>query len=576
MRSLEQVAAATGVLLVMVTIAIAACEAGPSSASSGSASSSDSGSDSDSDPADLPESCAGPIAPGPAPIRRLTRVEYNNTVYQLLGDNSRPADAFPADEEASGFDNQATTLVVSPLLAEHYMSAAAQLAATHGPKLLEDLPHCLGNGVDPDACHADADGFIRRFGKLAHRRPLTEAEVAAYLEVFEHGTALGEQPYSPRDGVEVVVETMLQSPHFLYRVEFGLASPEAGDVVELSPYEIASRLSYLLWNTMPDAALFEAADADQLRSPAQIEAQARRMIETPRAREAVKNFHRQWLRLDEIQPRISANGKNFDIYPDYRAKYLPMWRAETEAFLDHAIFEQDATVEQLFTASYSFMNQELAEYYGVSGPSGDEFVRVELDPSKYAGFLTQAGLLALLAKPDRSSPIHRGKFVREVLLCQSPPPPPDIVPEAPSVDESKTTREQFTQHSEDKLCAGCHQLMDPIGFGFEHFDGIGRYRETEWGLPIDASGELIGTDVDGSYNGAVELAQRLADSEQVKNCIVSQWFRFGYGRAETKEDTCSIDLIRQAFASADYDVKELIVALTMTDAFRYRRVVEPK
>jgi hypothetical protein len=502
-------------------------------------------------------------------------VEYNNTVYQLLGDSSRPADQFPPDEEASGFDNQATTLVVSPLLAEHYMLAAAQLAATHGPKLLEKLPDCLGDDVDADACHANAETFIREFGKLAHRRPLLDGEVTAYLEVFEQGTELGDSPYSPQDGIEMVVETMLQSPHFLYRVEFGLPNPDDAEVVELSSYEIASRLSYLLWNTMPDAALFEAADADELRTPAQIEAQARRMLETPRAREAVKNFHRQWLRLDDIQPRISASGKSFEIYPDYRTKYLPMWRAETEAFLDYAIFEQNANVEELFTASYSLLNQELADYYGVSGPTGDEYVRVELDPSKYAGFLTQAGLLALHAKPDRSSPIHRGKFVREVLLCQSPPPPPDVVPEPPSVDESKTTREQFSQHSADPLCAGCHQYMDPIGFGFEHFDGIGRYRDTEWGLAIDASGELFNTDVDGKFNGVVELAERLAGSEQVKHCIVSQWFRFGYGRVETDADACSIDEIREAFAAANYDVKELIVALTMTDAFRYRAAVRP-
>ncbi|MFO7561414.1 MAG: DUF1592 domain-containing protein [Enhygromyxa sp.] len=557
--------------IVLVTLTALGCETAPADANSGSDTGSDPDADPDSNSASLPASCSGPIDPGPAPIRRLTRVEYNNTVYQLLGDNSRPADAFPADEEASGFDNQATTLVVSPLLAEHYMHAAAQLAAAHGPKLLEDLPGCLGDGVDPQVCRAEAEGFVQRFGKLAHRRPLTAAEVQAYLEIFEQGTMLGDPPYSPRDGVELVVEAMLQSPHFLYRVEFGMPNPDAAEVVELSSYEIASRLSYLLWNTMPDAALFEAAEADELRSPAQIEAQARRMLEAPRAREAVKNFHRQWLRLDDIRPRIAANGKSFEVYPDYRAKYLPLWQAETELFLDHAIFEEDANVEELFTASYSLLNQELAEFYGVSGPGGEAFVKVELDPGRHAGFLTQAGLLALHAKPDRSSPIHRGKFVREVLLCQTPPPPPDVVPEAPSVDESKTTREQFTQHSEDPLCAGCHQLMDPIGFGFEHFDGIGRYRETEWGLPIDASGELIGTDVDGPYEGVVELAAQLAASEQVKHCIVSQWFRFGYGRVETSADSCSIDVIREAFAAADYDVKELIVALTRTDAFRYRR-----
>ncbi len=524
-------------------------------------------------PVDRPATCSGAIEPGPAPIRRLTRVEYNNTVYQLLGDTSQPADAFPPDEEAAGFDNQAAALVVSPLLAEQYMKAAEQLAATHTPKLMQQLPECLGDSVDAARCSGDADAFIRSFGKLAYRRPLTDDEVAVYADLFEQGTALGESSYSPDVGLSTVVEAMLQSPHFLYRVEFGMPDPNAGDVVPLTSYEIASRLSYLLWNTMPDAALFEAADADLLRTPEQIEAQARRMLAAPRAREAVRNFHRQWLQLDDIEPRIAANGKNFDIYPDYRAKYLAMWRKETEAFIDHAVFEEDASVDVLFTASYSMMNKELAEFYGVTGPTGDEFERVELDPSKHAGFLTQAGLLALHAKPDRSSPIHRGKFVRETLLCQAPPPPPDVVPEAPTVDPNQTTRDQFTQHSQDPLCEGCHRLMDPIGFGFEHFDGIGRYRENEWGLPIDASGELVNTDVDGPFNGVVELAQRLGSSQQVRDCVATQWFRFGYGRVETEADTCSMDEIRGAFAAADYDIKELIIALTQTDAFRYRPAV---
>jgi len=526
-------------------------------------------------PAGQPDSCSGEIEPGPAPIRRLTRVEYNNTVYQLLGDTSWPANAFPPDEQALGFDNQATALVVSPLLAEHYLGAAEALAHAHGPKLLGQLPACVGDSISALKCSADALTFIREFGKLAYRRPLTDAEVAIYDGLFQDGTTLGQEPYTPQVGVEMIVEAMLQSPHFLYRVEVGVPDPKAGDVVPLSSYEIASRLSYLVWNTMPDPALFAAADADELRTPAQIEAQARRMLKAPRAREAVKNFHRQWLKLDDIIPRIAANGKDFDIYPDYRAKYLPLWQTEAEAFFDHAIFEEDASVEALFTASYSMMNKELADFYGVSGPTGDEFVRVELDPTRYAGFLTQAGLLALHASPDRSSPIHRGLFVRETLLCQSPPPPPDIVPEAPNVDESQTTREQFTEHSEDALCSGCHRLMDPLGFGFEHFDGIGRYRSNEWGLPIDASGELISTDVDGPYNGAVELAHALGSSEQVKNCVATQWFRFGYGRVETEADTCSMDVIREAFAAANYDVKELIIALTMTDAFRYRHVVRP-
>lgn len=514
--------------------------------------------------------CAEVPEPGPSPIRRLTQVEYNNTVYQLFGDNSQPANQFPADEEAGGFDNQADVLVVSPLLAEHYLTAAEELGAKHAPTMLEQMPGCQAGSLDESQCMADAEAFIMSFGKRALRRPVTEEELPIYLDLFLQGTALGSEPYSPTTGVELVIAAMLQSPSFLYRVEFGMPDPISDDVVELTSYEIASRLSYLLWNTMPDDLLLEAADADLLRDPAEIERQVRRMLDTPRAREAVKNFFRQWLSLDDMVPRITANGKNLDIYPDYYEGLPVLWQAEAEHFFDHAIFEEDANLEALLTAPYTMMNEELADFYGISGPTGIEFVRVELDPTKYSGFMTQPGLLAYYAKPDRSSPIHRGKHVREHLLCQSPPPPPDNVPEPPNVDETKTTKEQFAQHSEDPVCAGCHAMMDPIGFGFEHFDGLGRYRELEWNLPIDASGQLTSTDVDGPFNGVTELAALLASSEQVKNCVVSQWFRFGYGRFETELDECTVGQLRGAFAAANYDIKELIVALTQTEAFRYR------
>ena len=566
--------------LGLTLIAATGCKGGSQTPDGEESGTSDSDSDSESGETgepDEPESCAGPLLTGPAPIRRLTRVEYNNTVYQLLGDTSQPANAFPPDEEAAGFDNQAAALVVSPLLAENYMSAAEALAATHAPTLMQAyMPGCL-QGEDPNVCAGEAVGFISVFGARAYRRPLTDEEEAVYQFLFTEGTTLGESNYAPQVGVEMALSAMLQSPHFLYRVEFGMADPDLeDDVVALTSYEIASRLSFLLWNTMPDATLFDAAAADELRTPEQIEAQARRLIATPRAREAVKNFHRQWLDLDDIQPYISANGKSVDIYPEFYNEILPLMRKESEAFFDYAIFEENASVDTLFTASYSMMNQELADYYGVAGPGGDTFERVDLDPNRYAGFLTHAGLLALHSKPDRSSPIHRGKFVRETLLCQSPPPPPDVVPEAPNVDTNQTTRNQFIEHSEDALCAGCHQLMDPLGFGFEHFDGIGLYRETEWGLEIDASGEFISTlDIDGPYDGVVEMADRLASSDQVKRCVVQQWFRFGYGRVETDDDECSMDTIEAAFAAADYDIKELIIALTKTDAFRYRPAVTP-
>jgi hypothetical protein len=528
---------------------------------------------------DLPASCKGPISPGPSPVRRLTQSEYNNTVFQLLGDTTYPANSFAPDEEANGFTNQASALVVSPLLAEQYMTAAENLASSHSERLLtRDLPACTGASVSAEACNAAAAAFIRDFGKKAFRRPLTEDEVETHAALFAQGATLGTGSYDGRAGLELVLQAMLQSPHFLYRVEFGRLEAVEGDVVELTSYEMASRLSYLFWGTMPDAALFEAAERDELRTPEQLEAQARRMLAAPRAREAVKNFHRQWLGLDEIGT-IAATGKDRTVYPDYRESLLPLLQEETERFLDHAIFEANASVEDLFTASYSIMNGELAEFYGVEGvPLESGFVRVELDPAKYSGFLTQAGLLALHSKADGSSPVHRGKFVRERLLCQQAPPPPDIVPPPPTVDPNTTTREQYRQHEEEDSCAACHVWMDPLGFGFEHFDALGRYRQTQNNLPIDATGEINFLDeegIDGPFDGAVELGDRLSQSTHVRECVSKQWFRYAYGRTEVQdEDTCSMDLVNLRFAGSGNDIKELLVALTQTNAFRYRQRIQ--
>lgn len=513
------------------------------------------------------------IEPGESPLRRMTRAEYDNTIFDLLGDDSRPARGFVPEEESLGFNNQAAALVVSPLLAEQYMFAAESIAERAVDRLLDEVPSCRG-AAESDACRAEVEAFIAAFGKRAYRRPLAADEVTELAELFEQGLTLSEASNDARTALSLVVQAMLQSPHFLYRVEFGMPDPVEGDVVPLTPYEIASRLSYLLWGTMPDEELFAAAERGALSTAAEIEAQARRMLEDPRAREAVKSFHRQWLGLEKIH-EIAAGGKDPELYPDYRDELLPLFQAETEAFLEHAIFEQDASVTTLFTASYSMMNRELAAFYGIEGgPRGDAFERVELDPSQRAGFITHAGLLALYAKPNRSSPVHRGRFVRQSLLCQIPPPPPDVVPEPPMVDPTKTTREQFSQHVADAGCRSCHKLLDPIGFGFEHYDALGRWRDTENGIPVDASGELTQTDVDGPFDGAVELAHRLAASEQVRACVVKQWFRFGHGRAEQSADRCSLAQATEAFEASNYNIKALLVALTQTDAFRYRRMIK--
>ena len=514
--------------------------------------------------------CAA-IQPGKSPIRRMTRFEYNNTIRDLLGDDSEPASGFVVEEEALGFNNQASALGVTPLLAEQYMEASEHIAARaagHLDRLLPGWPACDPAAPGAAAC---ADQLIRGFGARAFRRPLEPAEIQRFEDLFAWG--LTERGFST--AVQLVVQAMLQSPHFLYRVELGLPDPVEADVVLLTPHEIASRLSYLLWGSMPDRALFAAADAGALETPAQIKAQALRLLEDDRAHQAVANFHRQWLELG----RIETISKDAAMYPAYADDLRPLWRAETEAFLDHVVFEDEAgDVAALLTAPYSMWNAELAAFYGAPGPSGDALERVDVDPAQRAGFLTHASLLSVLAKPDQSSPVHRGKFVRERLLCQTLPPPPndvEIVP--PEVEPGVTTRERFRQHREDLACAGCHKMMDPIGLGFEHYDAIGLWRDTDQGLPVDATGEIVASrDADGPFDGAVELAHKLAASDEVRQCVVTQWFRFGYGRAEQDDDQCTLAQLNQAFAGAGYNIKALLVALTQTDAFRYRRAIAPQ
>jgi hypothetical protein len=509
--------------------------------------------------------CKG-IQPGDAPIRRMTRFEYNNTVRDLLGDTTSPANGFAPEEEALGFNNQAAALTVTQLLAEQYMSASEKIAERAAQDLGALLP-CDPQAIGEDAC---ARQFVDTFGKRAFRRPLDPAQASRLFSLYQWGRGA----YDFSTGIQLVIQAALQSPAFLYRVEFGMPDPVAKGVVELDSYELASRLSYLLWASMPDDELFAAAEGGKLRTAADVEAQAKRMLDDPRARTAVRDFHAQWLGLGVLDTLT----RDPSIYPDFDPAIRAHWKEETLEFLGEVIFEDpDGDVHALFTAPYSMLNGPLASFYGVEGPTGDAFERVDLDPDQRAGFLTHAGVMATYAKPNQSSPIHRGKFVRERLLCQLlKPPPADLVIVPPEVDPKATTREKFAEHSQNPGCAVCHRLMDPIGFGFEHYDALGRWRDEDHGLPVDATGEVLATrDSNGAFDGAIELAKRLGSSEEVRQCVATQWFRYGYGRAEGEADQCAMEQLQGAFEASHYNIKALLVALTQTDAFRYRKAVVP-
>ena len=505
------------------------------------------------------------------PIRRLTRFEYNRTVRDLLGDTSNPADVLPPEEEVAGFNNQAGALTSSDLLIEQYMKVAEDVSERAVGNIGALVPNCDPEVDGNEAC---ASTFIQDFGKRAFRRPLEQAEAERLKSVFDWALADADLGRF-EDGIQLVIQATLQSPSFLYRPELGEETPIEGDVVPFTSWEMATKLSYMLWNSMPDAALFAAADADELQTQGQIAAQATRMLEDEKARDLVRNFHTQWLLLTQLDSVTKDTG----VYPAYESSLPGLWSEEIQAFVEHVILEGDGSLETLLTADYSFMNEELASFYGddvLDSVTGAAFQRVQLDPERRAGVLTSAGLMASHANVNQSSPVFRGKFVREQLMCNTLPlPPNDLVIEPPELDPNKTTKEQFEEIGANPACAGCHTLMNPIGFIFEHYDGIGQWRDQQNGKDIDASGEVVQTDdIDGDYDGAIELANALANSTQVQECVSSQWFRFAYNRTVTAEDSCSVEELNEVFRASNFNIKALLVALTQTNAFLYRRAVE--
>ena len=323
---------------------------------------------------------------------------------------------------------------------------------------------------------------------------------------------------------------------------------------------------------MPDDELFAAAAADALQTPEQIEAQARRMLTDSKAREAVTRFFVQWLEIEHVMDVI----KDAEAFPEFDEELRRAMLDETEAFIDDFVWGDDPTLDTLMTASHTFVNGRLADFYGIEGVTGSDFVRVDLPAERARGVLGHGSLLSTHGSPSLSSPVLRGMFVRSRLLCQEiPDPPADLMVVPPDPEPGLPTRELYGQHTEDPSCAGCHQLMDPIGFGFENFDSVRRYREREQGQPIDASGELVGTmDIDGPFDGLDQLSERLAGSEDLRRCVTYQWFRHAFNRQESNASRCSTDAMTEALNSTGNNVRELMVALTRTDAFRYRRLVD--
>jgi hypothetical protein len=511
-------------------------------------------------PALEPVDCSG-TQDGPAPLRLLTHVQYDNTVEDLLGDTSRPSLRFPAENEVLGYRNNVSANQANPRLVEGYMGAAETMSVKAVTERLDTIAPCAG-GADPAAC---GTAFIRDFGMRAFRRPLTNDELTIFDAVLTTNL-----PQGYPKAIEVLLQVMLQSPQFLYRVDALPATPESGSVL-LGPYELASRLSYFLTNSMPDAELFAKATANELATDQEIEAQARRLIETPRAREMAQDFVDQWLGL----ARLEGAAREAADVPFGATELTQDFKESLKAFTDSQLFQPGGNVQALFTSPKLFLTEKLAQIYGVE--SAGAMTEVEA-PNERRGLLTQPAIMALFAHADQSAPVLRGAFVRDRILClEVPSPPPNVNNTPPVVDPNSTTRERYAQHAADDSCSGCHVALDNTGFGFERYDQFGRYRAMENGLEVDESGEMIEScdpTLDRKFAGAAELSERVAQSKLTRDCLATQWYRYAMGRIEDANDRCSLDGVKERFGAANGEFRELLVAIVLSEGFRYRAAQE--
>jgi hypothetical protein len=501
---------------------------------------------------------------GSAPARRLTNVEYDNTVRDLLGGDIPELPEQPSDAVLKGsFENDALSLGPSDVRVARYETAATLLGA-HAVNSQTARARVLVCTTADAECGRE---FVQSFGKRAFRRPLTDEELDRWVGFFDsQRTSIDFDA-----AVELTIAAMLQTPQFLYRLE-NEGSEVNADQLELSQHELASRLSYLLWETMPDDELFAAADAGELESDAQLEAQARRLLADDRARATVRNFHRQWLYLD----RVLDEDKLPDLFPMWGALARESAREETLLFIENT-FLGGGTLSDLFTSNVAYVDDVMAQLYDIPSPT-ESWAQVELDPSERAGLLSRIAFLAGNAHEANGSPPLRGVYVMERVLCElRPSPPANADVSTPVADPNQgpmTNRDLFEQRVAPSTCQGCHVRIDGFGYGFENYDAAGLFREEDSGLPVDASGFASGIGNDAEYDGAVELQDLLGESDVVRNCVVKQWFTYANGRPMEPADTCQVEAIQKMFAESGGNLVELLVSIVTRPEFRLRSQVE--
>ena len=488
-------------------------------------------------------------------MRRLSRAELDKTLEDLLGDTSRPAQTHLPEDPVDPFDNDWSQQFASTVLVEGLEALANQVSTSllADPQRLDQVVGCEPDGATDEVC---MQSFIETFGRRVLRRPVRDEELTDWTQL---GMSYAQQSGDFYEGVDVVLRMFLQHPNFVYRIEIGTPTTEPG-VFRLDDWEVASRLSYFLWGSTPNDELLDLAADQRLGTPEDVGEAAAWMLDDPRARDRIDRFHSMWLGYYTLPhaPEITT-----------------AMRQETRMLLEDVIFDDPRSYLEVFQANGTYVNDTLAELYGLPAPGTDELVWVDYGDSGRQGLLSHGSFLSVAAKFGDTSPTQRGLLIRRRLLCQVvPPPPPDVdVDNPPQSAESECKIDRYEEHRQNGACQGCHELVDPVGFGLEQYDQLGRVRTFEAEAPqceISGDGAIDGA----SFNGPAELADHLIDNELLDTCLVSQVYRFAMGHEVGDEDMRYVDDLQTLFRTDGYRFDQLMLSLVTDEAFLYRREEE--
>jgi len=502
----------------------------------------------------------GPAVPSLSAAQRLTVSQYRNAIRDLFGAEVTVPPALEPDVAIEGLEAVGSSKsTISARGIEQYETAALSIGhqVTARPELLERVLPCKPTSLGDDAC---ARTFVTTLGRRAWRRPLTADEANKLVEIV---MAASLDLVSFNKGLVYGISALLQSPNFLYRPAVGEDDPARPGNKRYTGYELATRLSFFLWNTIPDDALLEAAASGGLGTYEGVSKEVDRMLASPKARDGLRNFVTQWFRLGELD-QLSKDAK---LFTTYNVELGPMAREETLRLFEDIVMDRDADVRDVLTTRRTFVTPKLAAMYQVPAPSASGFAPFTFpESSPRRGLLGQVAILALYAHPTSSSATLRGKMVREKLLCVEIPAPPVNVNTAlpePTPD-AKTLRQRVKIHLTDSACASCHKIMDPIGLGLEIYDGIGRYRSTENGAPIDPSGDLDGA----RFGNPAELARAIHDHPEFPWCIAKKAYEYATGHKPTDAEAPTVDALNARFKSDGYRLKSLLANIATSPAFR--------